>query len=74
MTAFALQVDIESLLYTALANAHLFPKQKFAIEQPIIAMALETSRGSRASWTSNRITVRFPTIETKPLERWKRAN
>ena len=53
----------------AAANAQLFPRQKFAIEQQRIATRFETSSGRRASSTSSRIKARFPAIETRPFER-----
>ena len=37
-------------------------------------MIFEASKGKFALWTRSHIKARFPNIETKPLERWKRAN
>jgi hypothetical protein len=61
-----------TLFWTAFrfaANAQLSPRQKLRIEQHRIAMPFATSSGSRAPSTSSRISARFPTIETSPLER-----
>src|ERR1035437_3910412 len=55
--------------YPLTVNAQLFPVQKLITEQHKIAMVFETSRGTRASWTSIRINTRFPSMETNPFER-----
>ena len=51
------------------ANAHLFPRQKFAIEQQRIATTFARSSGTRARWTNICIKTRFPSMEIKPLDR-----
>src|SRR6202789_758944 len=55
-------------------NAQRLLKQKFAMEQKRIAVAFETSSGRCALWTSRRMRMRLPSIETRPLERWKRMS
>jgi len=56
------------------AKAHALLRQKFAAEQQAIAMTFEVNSGRCAWCTKSRIRIRFPSIETRPLERWNRTS